>query len=208
MVVLGKVKRNYKKYMAGPTLQLRAKSFGKSEQQKIKTLLNRIAHLEINEADKFEFHFKKGKTLGLFLKEVSCLFLMEFSTKKEALDALQQQDFDAKIKDKPEGFIHISAMCKDTIDHQLLANFALEINKIVGGLIDLNGAIIPSLQKDKNGNFIHQTHEDYVKFVRSIAGQIHEIRYEINEDRQFYSHICDATWLHNWRLHSEFKLIK
>ncbi len=194
--------------MAGPTLQLRAKSFGKSEQQKIKTLLNRMAHLEVNEADKFEFHFKKGKTLGLFLKEASCLFLMEFSTKKEALDALQQQDFDAKIKDKPEGFIHISAMCNGATDHQLLANFALEINKIVGGFIDLNGAIIPSLQKDKNGNFVHQTHGDYANFVLSIAGQIHEIRYKIDDNRSSYYHICDGSWLHNWRLHTEFKLIK
>lgn len=194
--------------MAGPTLRLRAKLLGDSEKQKIKILLNRVAHLEVNEADNFEFHFKKGKTLGLFLREASCLFLMEFSTKKEDLDALQQYDFDTKIKDKPEGFIHVSAMCKDAIDHQLLANFALEINKIVGGFIDLNGAIIPSLQKDKNGNFIHQTNEDYVKFVQSIAGQIHEIRYEIDDNRSSYYHICDAIWLHNWRLHTEFKLIK
>ncbi len=194
--------------MAGPTIQLRAKKFGKTEKQKINTLLKRITILDLVEENKFEFSFKKGKTLGLFLKANSCLFLMDFSTKKEELDALQQQDFCTKIKDNPEAFINISAMCNDAQDHHLLANFALEINKIVGGLIDLNGAIIPNLQKDKNGNYIHQTHADYQNFVNEIIGQIHEINYYIDDDKKSYSHICDAVWLHNWTLHEEFRLIK
>lgn len=194
--------------MAGPTLQLRAKSFGKTERHKIAVLLSRIAIVEVDEENKFEFHFKKGKTLGLFLKVNSCLFLMDFSTKLEELDELQKIDFDIKVKDKPEGFINISAMCNDAIDHQLLANFALEINKIIGGFIDLNGAIIPYLQKDAKGDYIHQTHQDYLNFVNSIPGKIIEINYFIDDIRKSYSHICDATWLYNWTLHKEFKLIK
>jgi hypothetical protein len=194
--------------MAGPTLQLRAKIFGNSEKHKIKKLLDKISILAINEENKFEFHFKKGKNLGLFLKESSCLFLMDFSNKTDANDELQQHDFDTKIKDNPQGFIYISAMCKDIMDHQLLANFALEINKIVGGFIDLNGAIIPDLQKDKNGDFIHQTQEDYRNFVNAVKGQIHEIKYSIDENRNYYYHIVDAVWLYNWTLHKDFKLIK
>jgi Family of unknown function (DUF6368) len=194
--------------MAGPTLQLRAKIFGNSEKHKIKKLLDKISILAINEENKFEFHFKKGKNLGLFLKESSCLFLMDFSNKTDANDELQQHDFDTKIKDNPQGFINISAMCKDIMDHQLLANFALEINKIVGGFIDLNGAIIPDLQKDKNGDFIHQTQEDYRNFVNAVKGQIHEIKYSIDENRNYYYHIVDAVWLYNWTLHKDFKLIK
>jgi hypothetical protein len=194
--------------MAGPTLQLRAKQFEKSEKQKIKTLLNRISNLEEIEENKFEFNFKKGKTLGLFLKENSCLFLMDFSLKTDENDELQKHDFETKIKDKPEGFINISAMCNDALDHQLLANFALEINKIVGGFIDLNGAVIPNLERDKNGNFIHQTHQDYQNFVNEIKGQIHEIHYMIDDERSSYYHIVDNVWLHNWTLHKDFRLIK
>jgi Family of unknown function (DUF6368) len=175
--------------MAGPTLQLRAKCFGKPEKQKIKTLLTRISNLEEIETYKFEFNFKKGKTLGLFLKENSCLFLMDFSLKTDENDELQKHDFETKIKDKPEGFINISAMCNDALDHQLLANFALEINKIVGGFIDLNGAII------------HDA-------VNSIKGQIHEIHYKIDDEQSYYYHIVDVVWLHNWTLHKDFRLIK
>lgn len=194
--------------MAGPTIQLRAKSFGKNEKQKIKTLLKRIATVDLEEENKFEFNFKKGKTLGLFLKVNSCLFLMNFFIKPEELDDLQQKDFDSKIKDKPQGFVNISAMCNDLQDHQLLANFALEINKIVGGFIDLNGAIVPNLSKDANGSYIHQTHEDYRRFLNAINGQIFEINYWIDENRKSYSHICDNVWLHNWTLHKDFRLIK
>jgi hypothetical protein len=175
--------------MAGPTIQLRAKIFGNSEKQKIKKLLYKISISAINEANEFEFHFKKGKTLGLFLKENSCLFLMDFSNKTDANDELQQHDFDTKIKDKPEGFINISVMCKDLIDHQLLANFALEINKIVGGFIDLNGAIL---------------HDN----LTSIKGQIHEIKYKIDDEKSYFYHIVDSVWLYNWTLHKDFKLIK
>lgn len=194
--------------MAGPILQIRATIFGKAEKQKIKTLLNRTSILEVNEENKFEFYFRKGKTLGLFLRECSCLFLIDFSTKKEKLDELQKFDFESKIKDNPACFISISAMCNGALDHQLLANFVLELNKIVGGFIDLNGAIIPNLTKDKNGNYIHQTHDDYRNFVHSINGQIHEINYYIDDNRKSYSHVCDAIWLHNWLLHKNFRLIK
>jgi Family of unknown function (DUF6368) len=178
--------------MAGPILQLRATHFGKTERQKIKTLLSRIAVCDIMEEDKFEFNLKKGKTLDLFLKENTCSFLMNYFSKINELDELEKHDLKTKLKDKPEQYILISAMCNDLLDHQLLANLALEINKIVGGFISLNGAIIPDLKKDINDNFIHQTHEDYRIFVNAIKGTIHEINYLIDENRKSYSHIVDA----------------
>jgi hypothetical protein len=194
--------------MAGPTLKLRAKTFGKAENQKLKTLLHRIALVETETVNSVEFHFKKGKTLGLSLKDISCLFIMNFSNKNEDYDDLQIKDIKTKLKDNPQQYILISAMCNGANDHILLANFALEINKIVGGFIDLNGAIIPDLEKDKNGNYIHQTHEDYRIYVNDVQGEIHEINYLIDETTQSYSHIVDATWLYNWILHKDFRLIK
>jgi Family of unknown function (DUF6368) len=194
--------------MAGPTIQLRAKFFGNTEKSKIKTLLKRNTIISEEEGDKFDFNFKKGKTLGLFLKANSCAFLMDFSSKTDDHDELQKKDFTLKIKDKPAVFINISAMCNGSEDHRLLANFALEINKITGGFIDLNGAIIPDLEKDKAGNYIHQTHQDYQNFVNAIQGTIHEIHYHIDDNRTSYYHICDAVWLFNWTLSPNFKLIK
>jgi hypothetical protein len=194
--------------MAGPTLKLRADFFGKAEKHKLKILLHRIALVETETENSVEFHFKKGKNLGLFSKETSCLFIMNFSDKNEYSDEIQQQDIKTKLKDNPQQYILISAMCNAAQDHQLLVNFALEINKIVGGFIDLNGAIIPDLEKDKNGNYIHQTHEDYRRFVNDVQGEIQEINYMIDEKTQSYSHIVDATWLYNWILHKDFRLIK
>jgi hypothetical protein len=194
--------------MAGPTIKLRAKIFGKAEKHKIKTLLHRVALVATESEEAFEFHFRKGKNLGLNLNANSCLFVINFLNEKEELDELQVRDIKTKLKDKPEGFILISAMCNSTQDHSLLANFALELHKIVGGFIDLNGAIIPDLEKDKNGNYIHQTHEEYRRYVNAINGQIHEINYIISEERSSYSHIVDTTWLYNWTLHKDFRLIK
>jgi hypothetical protein len=157
----------------------------------------------------YDFRFKKGKNLGLNLKEDSCPFLLDVSTKKEELDELQKVDFKAKIKDNPVAFLSISAMCKSKEDHYLLAAFMLELHKILGGYIDLNGSIVPPLLKDKKGDFIHQTHQDYVNYVQQIKGEIYEIHYEIETGgRTSYYHICNAEWLQNWMQHDDFHLIK
>jgi hypothetical protein len=195
--------------MAGPVIQLRATKYEKSDQAKMLKMLERIAVIDEKRDNYFDFRFKKGKTLGLNLKENSCPFLLDISTKKEALDELQKADFKAKIKDNPVAFLSISAMCKSKDDHYLLAAFMLELQKILGGYIDLNGSIVPPLLRDKNGDFIHQTHQDYVNYVRQVKGEIYEIHYEIEEGgRTSYYQICDAVWLHNWLQYDDFHLIK
>jgi hypothetical protein len=195
--------------MAGPVIQLRATKYEKSDQAKMLKMLERIAVIEEKRDNYFDFRFKKGKTLGLNLKENSCPFLLDISTKKEALDDLQKVDFESKIKDNPVAFLSVSAMCKSKDDHYLLAAFMLELQKILGGYIDLNGSIVPPLLRDKKGDSIHQTHQDYVDYVQQIKGAIHEIHYEIETGgRTSYYHICDAVWLHNWLLHDDFRLIK
>jgi Family of unknown function (DUF6368) len=195
--------------MAGPVIQLRATKYEKSDQAKMLKMLERIAIIDEKRDNYFDFRFKKGKTLGLNLKENSCSFLFDISTKKEVLDELQKADFKAKIKDNPVAFLSISAMCKSKDDHHLLAAFMLELQKILGGYIDLNGSIVPPLLRDKNGDFIQQSHQDYVNYVQQVKGEIHEIHYEIETGgRTSYYHICDAVWLHNWLLHEDFHLIK
>jgi Family of unknown function (DUF6368) len=195
--------------MAGPVIQLRATKFDKSDQAKMLKMLERIAVIDEKRENYFDFRFKKGKTLGLKLKENSCPFLLDISTKKEVLDELQKADFKTKIKDNPIAFLSVSAMCKSNDDHYLLAAFMLELQKILGGYIDLNGSIVPPLLRDKNGNFIQQTHQDYVNYVHQVKGEIHEIHYEIEEGgRTSYYHICNAEWLENWLQHVDFRLIK
>jgi hypothetical protein len=195
--------------MAGPVIQLRATRFDKSDEAKMLKMLERIAVIDEQRENYFDFRFKKGKTLGLKLTENSCPFLLDISTKKEVLDELQKADFKAKIKDNPVAFLSVSAMCKSNDDHYLLAAFMLELQKILGGYIDLNGSIVPPLLRDKNGNFIQQTHQDYVNYVHQVKGEIHEIHYEIEEGgRTSYYHICNAEWLENWLQHADFRLIK
>jgi Family of unknown function (DUF6368) len=195
--------------MAGPVILLRATKYEKSDQAKMLKMLQRIAIIDETRENYFDFRFKKGKTLGLNLKENSCPFLMDISLKKEELDDLQKVDFKAKIKDNPAAFINVAAMCKSKEDHHLLASFMLELHKILGGYINLHGSIVPPLLRDKNGDFIHHTHADEVNYVKAIKGEIHEIHYEIETGgRTSYYHICDAKWLYNWLQHVDFHLIK
>jgi Family of unknown function (DUF6368) len=146
--------------MAGPVILLRATKYEKSDQAKMLKMLQRIAIIDETRENYFDFRFKKGKTLGLNLKENSCPFLMDISLKKEELDDLQKVDFKAKIKDNPAAFINVAAMCKSKEDHHLLASFMLELHKILGGYINLHGSIVPPLLRDKNGDFIHHTHAE------------------------------------------------
>jgi hypothetical protein len=193
--------------MAGPIVQLRATNYSRTEQLKIKTLLSRIVIIYEEKEGKVEFCFKKGKTLGLNLKENSCTFLMYINIKEEYDDG-EKENVKLKLKDNPAQFISIYAMCNQKEDHYLLASFALEINKIVGGFINLHGAITAPLLKDKNGDFIHHTKRDEENYVNAIEGTIHEIGYAIDENRNYYYHIVDWKWLINWMEHEDFRMIK
>jgi hypothetical protein len=193
--------------MAGPTIQLRATNYAKVEQVKIKTLLNRIATVNVETDTQIEFCLKKGKTLGLNLKENSCTFIIQISHKVE-YDALEKESIKRYLNDKPTAFITICSMCNQREDHFLLVALALEINKIVGGYINLNGAIISPLLKDNKGNFIHHTKQDEQNYVNAIEGAIYEISYIISESRNYYYHVVDRTWLKNWMEHIDFHLIK
>jgi hypothetical protein len=178
--------------MAGPILQLRAANFDESRQIAIRKLLEQIVILEVERADYLEFNFKKGKILGVNLKQNSCLFLLNISTQDTEPDDLERQDIAEKLNDKPAAFINIAAMCNDKIDHHLLAELALEINKIVGGLINLHGKILDATPEE----------------TQNYPGNIYEIRYEMDYGQTNYYNICDAEWLRNWTQHPDFRLIK
>jgi Family of unknown function (DUF6368) len=193
--------------MAGPIVQLRATNYTRAEQVKIKTLLSRIAIMHEEKETEIEFCFKKGKTLGLYSKENSCTFLMHTNNKEE-YDEDEKENVEIKLNDNPAQFISIYAMCNRKDDHYLLASFALEINKIVGGFINLKGAIIPPLLKDEKGNFIQHTRLDEEIYVNAIKGAIYEIGYKISDTRNYYYHIVDRTWLINWMEHDDFRMIK
>jgi Family of unknown function (DUF6368) len=102
--------------MAGPIVQLRATNYTKAEQVKIKTLLNRITTLNEEKEDGIEFCFKKGKTLGLYLKENSCTFLM-YTYNKDENDEDESEKLKLNLKDNPAQFISIYAMCNQQQDH-------------------------------------------------------------------------------------------
>jgi Family of unknown function (DUF6368) len=193
--------------MAGPIVQLRATNYGRAEQVKIKTLLSRIAIMYEEKESEFEFCFKKGKTLGLNLKDNSCTFLMHVNNKEEYYED-EKENIKLKLKDNPTQFISIYAMCNQKEDHFLLAALALEINKIVGGYINLKGAIIAPLLKDGKGNFIQHTKRDEEDYVNAVKGTIHEIGYKISDTRNYYYHIVDRTWFINWMEHEDFGMIK
>jgi hypothetical protein len=195
--------------MAGPVIQLRATKYDKIDQVKMLKMLERIADIDENKVNYFDFRFKKGKTMGLNLKENSCPYILSISTKKEALDDLERTDFESKINDKPMAFLSISAMCNSKDDHYLLAAFVIELQKILGGYIDLNGIILKPLVRDKNGNFIHHIQTDQTDYVKSINGEIYEIRYEVETGgRTSYHHVCNAEWMQNWMQQDDFHLIK
>jgi Family of unknown function (DUF6368) len=198
--------------MAGPVIQLRATKYDKSDEAKMLKMLERIAVIYEKKSNNYEFCFKKGKTLGLNLKANSCVFLLNISEFDEE-DDLRKADIAEKLKDKPAAFFNVAAMCNGKDDHRLLAAFVLELHKIGRGYICLNGVISVPYLTDKNGyilknergDFLHQNKAD---FFNSIRGELHEIRYNIDETRTYYSHVCDAEWLDNWLQHVDFHLIK
>lgn len=102
----------------------------------------------------------------------------------------EDNDLEIKLMDKPEAFISISAMCNQKEDHHLLAALVLELQKIMGGWINLNGAIVPPLLKNEKGEYIPLSKREEELYVQSIPGSIHEIEYKVDEKSQLLLPHC------------------
>jgi hypothetical protein len=201
--------------MAGPVICLRAIHFDTSDQAKMLKMLESKVIIHEKRDNYYDFTFKKGKTLGLNLKENSCTFLMDIRDTDNETDDIQQADMTAKLRDNPVAFISISAMCNQTNDHYLLAAFILELHKILrGGYIELNGVIKPPILRDKWGKILKDENGEFMypnipHYLSTIKGDIHDIRYRLDDyGSTYYAYVCNAEWLHNWLQHPDFHLIK
>jgi Family of unknown function (DUF6368) len=130
--------------MAGPVILICTKHFDENTHLKLANMLkNSLSIDDVNETnDSYDVHIKKGKFGDIKLNENSCTFLINIE-RKEHLDQTQQQNYLQKLQLKNSTGIHLAAMCNQSIDHFLLAKLAIEIQKITGGFIDMNGRICP-----------------------------------------------------------------
>jgi Family of unknown function (DUF6368) len=198
--------------MAGPVILIYTKKIDENTQLNLaKMLKNSLSIDEVNDSnDSYDVHFKKGKFAGINLKENSCTFLLNIEEKKY-LDQIQQQDIFNKLQLENPTEINLSAMCNQPIDHLLLATLAIEIQKITGGFIDINGRICPQgyPKLSKHLALIYPSDEVIRNYVQEIKGGIYEIYHEIDDySATSYSHVVDVKWLENWIQHPDFHLIK
>jgi hypothetical protein len=198
--------------MAGPVILICTKHVDENTHLKLANMLKNSLSIDgVNETnDSYDVHIKKGKFGDIKLNENSCTFLINIERKKY-LDQTQQQDYLQKLQLENSTAIHLSAMCNQPIDHFLLAKLAIEIQKITGGFIDINGRICPKgfPKIDKYLQLIYPSDEIIRNYVSGIKGVVHEIYHEIDDyGTTSYSHVVDVEWLKNWIKHPDFRLIK
>jgi hypothetical protein len=97
--------------------------------------------------------------------------------------------------------IDVAAMCHEPIDQFLQAELTATLAEMFGGLIYLNGVLLP--------NFSAEWSLEQVKaFARSIEGALYFAEYTLENGQKWANQLVDATYLRNWMQHPEFGMPK
>lgn len=75
-----------------------------------------------------------------------CRFYLSLSETTTEWDEDEQKQIKEQLGYLPEQFINVSSGCNQDADHLTLGHFVLHLAELYGGLIDMQGAIIPPLK--------------------------------------------------------------
>ena len=137
------------------------------------------------------------------------LFAFEWQTER-------QEDFPARRARLAERFgvtpfscLAISAGMNRAVDHRVLGEVALHLGRVLGGVIDFDGALLPSALRLRFDRVSWQEIAELVReFVDVIPGKVVTIEYRVSEERQWACHVGDCEFMEGWLQHPEFHLIK
>ena len=168
--------------MAGSILSILVADFSDKIHSQIKTFISKNAKPE-NDND-FRIIDKKTKINAPFCYEYSSIE----SNEDYSEFLIEIENFNL-FNIRPKGIVTISAMINSQEDSLLLANFVLNLNIALNGIVFYNGLL----------------KEDYIK---NSDGLIQKINFGFSDNTKIQVHISDSIFLKNWIKNKHFKLIK
>jgi Family of unknown function (DUF6368) len=193
-----------------PSICLIAAKCTKKDKQKIRNLLKNVALISDETERNYQFFVKKGKTLGLDLKEDLGRFMITVNDVNYEKNELPRKDLITNWRNKPAAYIEFYLTNNHQIHYLFIALLALELHKFLGGYFSFSEIITPLNNIGINDDFTKKIRDVDMNLLQTIKGEIHEIRLPSVQDVFTSNHycICNEEWLQNWFLHNGFHLIK
>ena len=119
----------------------------------------------------------------------NCQFSFHFDNKLNFMDEDEMLEIEIVLGFTVQSQVSISAGCNQVGDHNVLGELALEIAKILNGLIDFHG----DLNIYKKG------------ITEELEGQVYAIEYN---EGMAECHIIDSEFMSHWLKHPNFRMIK
>jgi hypothetical protein len=114
---------------------------------------------------------------------------------------------------RPVQDILLYAGCRGAENHRILGLLALRVAERYSGMIDLGGALAPSVRywelppDATEDDHPSQTPEAIRAFVGALPGRVYEIPYPASRGRKLFTHMVDVEFLRAWLQHPEFHMI-
>lgn len=90
----------------------------------------------------------------------------------------------------------------------MLGEVALHLARVLGGVIDFDGALLPSALRGCFDRSWPEVAELVREFVDAIPGKVVTIEYRVSDERTWACHIADCEFMQGGLRHHEFHMIK
>lgn len=110
----------------------------------------------------------------------------------------------------PDNGVTLIAMCNQPEDHRVLGELSLALAERLGGIIDMDGLIVPravpyAVWRDAPWSAVRP---DVEAFTAAMPGKAVAIPYQTWGGEEWATHTVDTAFLRAWLRHPEFRMIK
>ena len=167
---------------------------------------------------KFKKAFRQEKAMKFHTGTPPCCIYLHLEAPQTELYNIDElARIERYFEFTPKQCMQIYAVSSCDGCHRALGDFAIKIAKHFNGAIDFLGALIP--QNRANEHIVHllggmrldwsAVSKDFDEQLRQpMPGRIFELTYQIDDDTEWVSHICDTDFFEAWLQHSDFHLLK
>lgn len=159
------------------------------------------------EAD--EVWIRTTKPIGGTYEGEPRLFAFEWQAERQDEFPGRRAKLEERFGLTPTSCLAISAGMSRPMDHRVLGELALHLGRVLEGVIDFDGALLPSALP---GRFDRASWPEVAELVReflsAVPGKVITITYQVNDERTWACHVADCEFMQGWLQHPEFHMIK
>lgn len=199
----------------GPTTMVLLPQELNNEQLKdIKTILDTVSN-EVVKSDIWDWEFWVNNTKSIGGNWVGEGRPFAIAARLPEMETQELEIIVAEFGFEPQQALQLDAMSNSQEDHRIMGVLLLHLAETLHGVVNFNGALLPSLPKEMyEGFWLWQeanwsdvaTYFD--EMVSGIPGKVVSVEYETIGDRTWAYHVGDNEFMKAWLQHPYFHMIK